>query len=295
MDTKSLGTQISALLRDFPKAPPLPSCEDFERWTSFSTPELRAQVERVRDVIVRSPTDAATAASRFFLELMNWSLAQPFRPFGLNGATYLLERRVERILDSRDTQGTFTRLLEDQGLQDCLVLFARFIPIGIYHAELGAVPRSLLTQLAWKDAIRAAGYLVWEMHGLRPTVSLHMPKLRARRMTEEDYIGGHAEASGLFEDNPELRGFYSAAWYYDPAVAHISPHLSFFSRLATQHGSIRIRIAQDEDSVADSTWKSQTRRRLYEQGTYKPTRYARLWSRGSFLNWARQIQRRNPS
>ena len=217
---------------------------------------------------------------------MRRALTRELAPFGLKGTAPLVEDRIRRLLAAGGKKDSLPLLTDERMVYDCLVLSGRRLPLGIYHAEVGAVPRSLLVRLPPADAWHLARYLALEMRGFGPTLGIHLPKQMDRPLTEQDYVEAHLLAVPLFERNPILKGFYNAAWYYDPAIASISPHLAFLPLFASRHGAIALGVGSSEDVVADATLKSSTRRRLYQAGEYSPKSFARIWSRRRFLEWA---------
>jgi hypothetical protein len=249
---------------------------ELRRWMQTLAPPFASREEQVR------------ISGSFLLAAMRWALSTTRRASALDGTEPLVADRIDRVLKRAERDESFLLLSDDRTVCDCLVFFGRLIPLGLYHADVGAIPRSLITRLPVADFFRLATYLALEMRGFGPTLAIHLPKQSDRPLSEQDYLDAHRMAAHLFEVNPRLRGFYNAAWYYDPAVASISPRLAFLSQFARSHGAITLCLGSDEDSVADATWKSQTRRELYAAGRYVPRRYARVWSRRRFLDWARE-------
>ena len=262
----------------------VPENSELDRWEELDDAELRRRIELLAGRFSKAPEAAGPFGWKLLLALMRRALTRELAPFGLKGTAPLVEDRIRRLLATGDD---FRPRLTDEGMMhDCLVLFGRRVPLGIYHAKVGAVPRSQLVRSAPADAWRLARYLALEMRGFGPTLAIHLPEQMHRHLTERDYVEAHLLAVRLFESNPRLKGFYNAAWYYDPAIASISPHLAFLPRFASSHGAIAIGTGQNEDVVSDATWKSGTRRRLYQAGEYSPKSFARIWSRRRFLEWA---------
>jgi hypothetical protein len=264
----------------------VPESGELDHWGELDDAELRRRIELLAGGFGRPPEAAGPFRWKLLLALMRRALTRELAPFGLKGTAPLVEDRIRRLLATDDD--IRPRLTDERMWYDCLVLFGRRLPLGIYHAEVGAVPRSHLVRSAPADAWRLARYLALEMRGFGPTLAIHLPKQMDRPLTERDYVEAHLLAVRLFESNPRLKGFYNAAWYYDPAIASISPHLAFLPRFASSHGAIALSIGQSEDVVADATWKSAARRRLYQAGEYSPKSFARIWSRRRFLEWAHE-------
>ena len=216
---------------------------------------LRRRIELLAGRFGKVPEAAGPFGWKLLLALMRRALTRELAPFGLKGTAPLVEDRIHRLLATGDDFRA--RLTDERMVYDFLVLFGRRLPLGIYHAEVGAVPRSRLVRSAPADAWRLARYLALEMRGFGPTLAIHLPKQMDRPLTERDYVEAHLLAVQLFESNPRLKGFFNAAWYYDPAIASISPHLAFLPRFASSHGAITLSIGQSEDVVADAAFEEQ--------------------------------------
>jgi hypothetical protein len=262
-----------------------PTDEELDGRTLLSTLDLRRWVEAYGKPYASGEEQTRISAS-FLLTAMRWALSKSRRALGLDGTEPLVADRIDRILTSAERSDSFPPLSDDRTVCDCLVFFGRLIPLGLYHADVGAIPRSLIARLRLRDSWRLARYVASEMRGFGPTLGIHLPKQPDRPLSEEDYREAHRLAAQLFARNPRLRGFYNAAWYYDPAIAVVSPRLAFLPEFAHSHGAIALCLGSDEDTIVDATWKSQTRRELYAAGRYVPRRYARVWSRRAFLGWA---------
>jgi hypothetical protein len=204
----------------------------------------------------------------------------------LVGAQELWADRAMALLEGVRVSGAFPSLQDDGGITESLVLLGKYIPVGIYHAVLTGVPRSLVLSVKWADGLRVASYVALEFRGFKPVIEIHLPKLRNGRLLEADYVDTHRRLAWLLNRNPGIRGLYNSAWYYDPEVARISPNLGFLNAFASTHGALLVSLGSDLSSVQDATWKSPSRRAAYEAGTYVPRRHARLWSRHRILAWA---------
>ena len=229
---------------------------------------------------------AALLNRAVFTEILSRGIERKDLFPNLVGAQELWADRALTLLEDVRVSGAFPSLQDDAGIVESLVLLGKYLPVGIYHAVLTGVPRSLLLSVEWADRLRVASYVAVEFRGFKPVIDIHLPQLRARRLLEADYVETHRRLAWLLGHNPKIRGLYNSAWYYDPEVGKISPNLGFLSAFASAHGAILVSLGSDSSSVQDATWKSARRRAAYEAGTYVPTRYARLWSRRRILAWA---------
>lgn len=91
----------------------------------------------------------------------------------------------------------------------------------------------------------------------------------------------------LMERHPTIRGMYGGSWFYDPALATVSPRLTYLRTRPEENGALVFYSNDDPHGGALAT--SETRRRLYDKGEYLPKAYALIWPREPMIAWARQF------
>ena len=160
------------------------------------------------------------------------------------------------------------------------------LPLGLYVFNIAGIPRSNWFRCPASEKVALGKFLAFEMRGLSPVLEVHLPRLTHRHVTEPEVDASHLRLARVAQMNPEMKGLYSSAWYIDPAVAAIQPRLAFLREFFEQNGGFVHRLGVTESSIADATRKSATRRRLYEEGKYQPTAWARYWPRAAMLRWA---------
>ncbi len=85
---------------------------------------------------------------------------------------------------------------------------------------------------------------------------------------------------------PRLNGlFLGASWLYSPMLPTISPRLDFHRRLALPGGA-RIFFVQPGGADSMALIASETRRRAFAEGRYRPDDYILIWRRGALIAWA---------
>lgn len=89
----------------------------------------------------------------------------------------------------------------------------------------------------------------------------------------------------MMERHPHIRGMYGGSWFYDPALAVVSPRLTYLRTRPQENGALLCYSNADPHGGALAT--SDTRRALYETGQYLPKAYALIWPRAPLLAWAR--------
>ena len=136
---------------------------------------------------------------------------------------------------------------------------------------------------ALKLAVRhpIAGLRAWP----RPWFRVHTETRSLAEFNEEGWRDCRREIAKLLELHPETAGLVATSWFYDPALAAISPNLAYSRQFrpkmdksgATWHLAFHVR---------SSTATSATRRALYESGKYRPVAHSVVWDRHDLINWA---------
>lgn len=90
--------------------------------------------------------------------------------------------------------------------------------------------------------------------------------------------------------NPEILGIVGVGWFYDPAVAEVSPALGYIRQTQVSHGGFLVRIGTEPHHIQDAIYRSALRKRLYEEGKYLPTCYMMAWPRRAIINWAARVK-----
>jgi hypothetical protein len=104
---------------------------------------------------------------------------------------------------------------------------------------------------------------------------------------EEEWARFYAHVAGLLEANPKLAGMISTSWFFDPALARVSPRLGYLVGLPLSGGARIVRHYTTQFDIDSATSKSATRRSLYEAGEYMPVSYSFIWDRKDLIAWAR--------
>jgi len=160
------------------------------------------------------------------------------------------------------------------------------LPLGLYVFNIAGIPRSNWLRCPAREKISLARFLAFQMHGFAPVFEVHLPRLTNRHVTEAEVDASHLLLARVAQMNPRVKGLYSSAWYIDPAVATIQPRLAFLREFFLKNGGFVHRLGVTPSSIEDALRKSATRRRLYDEGKYQPTAWARYWPRAAMLRWA---------
>jgi len=183
--------------------------------------------------------------------------------------------------------GTDTRRIEDDGLAKDLGLCSlALVPLGSQLAAPSGVPLRWLLGGA-RTRLHGACYLAAVLRGTRPTLELHTHGPLLDRFTPDERARCYVRLGQLLALRPEIRAMQASSWFYDPALARISPHLAYLRADAEAHGASFFRIGPEgRDSGALAT--SRHRRELYAAGRYQPTAWLLVWPRASLIAYAQR-------
>lgn len=115
-------------------------------------------------------------------------------------------------------------------------------------------------------------------------IHTHTPMLSG--FTEPGWRRCYQLAAALLRARPRALGVVGGSWFYDPAVARISPRLAYLSDLPLAAGAFRVRIGASAEDRALATATSPSRRALAEAGRYTPEKWQLVWPREALLDWA---------
>lgn len=116
---------------------------------------------------------------------------------------------------------------------------------------------------------------------------IHTHLEEREEFTPDGWDRCYVRLAHMMERHPHIRGIYGGSWFYDPALADISPRLTYLRGRPQDNGALLFYSNEDPHGGALST--SETRRELFEQGRYMPKAYAMIWPRAALLSWARDF------
>lgn len=163
----------------------------------------------------------------------------------------------------------------------------RRFPAGQMHWEVTGIPRSLLFRAPARSLatmLRAVARLggfspVWEMH-------VNDRRQNSLVLLEGESYRTYYRTARSIELQPHVRGVITGGWFYDPQMAAVTPHLAWMGRSLAQAGAFMIDLG-DAPASGSVLETSKRRRKLYEEGKYKPRQYLAVWSRKDLLGWAK--------
>lgn len=119
--------------------------------------------------------------------------------------------------------------------------------------------------------------------GRGPFLATHFHTPCAHHFNPEGRIEHFRIVAEILAWRPELKALTGDAWYYDPALVEISPHLAYVRDFPEARGARFFRGPVDTSGAALT---SARRRRLQAAGDYVPRRHTMVWTRRALLEWA---------
>jgi hypothetical protein len=201
----------------------------------------------------------------------------------------LFRREHARILAELSTNAPgFYSLSNDLFLKDLGLARTLLIPAGVEFVQLAAgVPRSVTWKGGFRQFASAIPFFIGRLRGFGPFFEIHMDPRRRKELSPETRSYCYHIVAELLKIHNNVKGLLGGSWFYDPALETITPRLSYLSRVPVQHGAM-IFYSADEDESSGALTYSTSRRRLFEQGRYRPRTYLLVWPRADLLRWAAQ-------
>lgn len=119
-------------------------------------------------------------------------------------------------------------------------------------------------------------------YGKGPFLSNHFHPELSSLFTPEGRIHHFRLVATIMEWRPEFKALVGTAWFYDPELVEISPHLTYIREYPESNGAKFFRETLD---LSGNALTSSKRRELHERGAYQPRSYKMVWKRDSMLSW----------
>ena len=169
----------------------------------------------------------------------------------------------------------------------CKLATLRRLPAGQLTWEIGGVPRSWLLKIPLRDLLKVWRHIATRMRGLAPMFVPHLSPVRKDRVVllERESNRAYYRMAQSLALQPAVKGLIASSWLHSTDTMVVSPHLTSFSRVILENGGVITTIgAADPDCGVFH--RSPERKRLYDEGKFKPTTGLVLWARDDMLAWA---------
>ena len=179
-------------------------------------------------------------------------------------------------------------------LEFAKIVTSRRFCAGLFHWEECGIRRSWLVKVPPRDWMGLAGVLA-RMRGFGPAMFLHLnPRRSSPHLAEPDISCSMAAIAESLDRRGDLRGVAAASWLRSPDTHRVSPRLAAVNAPILAGGGLVTTVGTaPADCGVFAT--SERRRRLYQEGTFRPTIGLVLWPRADVLRWWRGARDREQS
>lgn len=175
-------------------------------------------------------------------------------------------------------------LSHDRWLKNLAIAAGRLLPVGAEFADIhSGIPRSMPWRLGARGSLQALRCIVLECGGFTPFFELHAHPDQLADFTPQGWDASYHRLAALLEHNPAYKGVMAASWFRDPALATISPRLSYLREVPEKNGARMFHVGSDREGRSGALARSATRRRLFGEGRYVPNIYMMIWPRKALL------------
>ncbi len=163
------------------------------------------------------------------------------------------------------------------------------VPVGSQIVDMRVwAPATLYRYKGLKENLRILSFVKFRLGGLGPLVRIHVDPRNLSEFNEAGRNQCYAHIAQLMMAMPEIRGMIGTSWFYDPQLQAISPRLAYLAGVPLQNGALLRIDGAGEIHTQRATARSPTRRRLVEEGKYKPVCSTLIWPRKKMIKWARE-------
>ena len=204
----------------------------------------------------------------------------------------LVEAEHGRILrDLRLPKRSFYFHDNDAFAKDLALASLRLLPCG---SELVDPASGLPRSIALRSGLGQAMRMIWiglRDRGYRPWFECHWDRRLLPFFTATEYDRFYCRVAELLERHPKAKGLMTSSWWFDPAVAAISPELAFLSATPMANGADRLRVGVHPIATKDALRFAKERSAEHAAGRYHPCVYMLAWGRGPLITWAERMRR----
>ena len=264
VDASALYAMVARVTEDSASQSPLRSLKGDAESAEGAEPDAFERFV-IRSAAVTRPPDTATVSE---------------------GVTRLLADTLEGLA-APSSEGARLSIGSSRFVTMCKIVTGRRFPAGQFDWEISGVPRSALLRVPPLRIPSVLAFVAFRMGGLGPVMFSHLSPFRTiKALDEAEANRSYARMAASLERQPDVKGFAAWSWFRSPGTHAVSPHLAWMSRVFLEHGGFVSECGPD-DPAHGALHRSATRRRLYEQGKYVPTKGLVMWPRRAMIAWAR--------
>jgi hypothetical protein len=151
---------------------------------------------------------------------------------------------------------------------------------------LSGIPKKWLFNRPYR-ALQSIWFLLFKMNGSKPTYEIHTHSANLNDFNPAGWNRCYVRIGQLLKLNPEIKGMQGSSWFYDPALAQISPRLAYLREVPCENGA-HVFFVRNEGKGSNALAKSKSRGDLYDQGKYTPKAYLLVWPRQKLIDYSDQ-------
>lgn len=200
-------------------------------------------------------------------------------------------KQLERIGTAIAADGDWYDLANDRCLKDLGLVTLRLMAAA---AQLLDTRCGIARSIVFRQGLAAVSSNLIEilrLGGFKPYIQIHTHLSYLDEFNEDGWNECYRCCADLYPSQPALLGMFGASWFYDPALAAISPRLNYLRDVPLAGGAKHFFVEAGGESIDNATSTSPSRKKLYEEGQYMPKSYLIAWGRKQQMDWAS----RNPS
>jgi hypothetical protein len=219
---------------------------------------------------------SAMAATRPALRAHpNWPESLPLWDEAMNRVLNRLSRRSDAELDYPN----------DLWAKDIALATGRLWHAGaqLIQPRMG-LSRRLLLQGGAPTLLRGAAMLLM-MRGHYPLYEMHTANHTLRYFSADGWAEAYRRIARALARDPEVKGVFGTAWFFDPAMERVSPHLAYLRQFPLDGGAVFLKVETSDSGRRDALSNSFPRQALHQAGKYDPQDYLMIWSRRAILAW----------
>lgn len=241
----------------------------------------------VRQLVATQGDEAARAFLRAALgqgiaELIDSGRLEALPPRIVHHHSKHLRRITAAIADDAD----WFSLDNDLFLKDCgLVSLRLYAGAAQLLDPRCGIPRSLAAK-AGLGALPGNLLKFARLGGFKPYIQIHTHLSNLDDFNEEGWNECYRCCADLYQVMPGVLGMFGSSWFYDPALAQISPRLDYLRDIPVKGGAELFFYEKGGSALGNALATSSSRRQLYEEGKYMPTSYLLAWGRQAQSEWA---------
>ncbi len=196
-------------------------------------------------------------------------------------------RQGWRILASLERQSaTSLSLTNDAFQKDLSICLGTAFPCVAQVVELhSGIPLRLFSTGTVAERLNLIARVARQRR-TKPYYEIHTHTPMLDGFTEAGWDRCYHMIAKLMRQDPDCLGIVGGSWFYDPALPAISPRLAYLRDVPASGGAFFVRRGATEMDAALATATSESRRKLYEAGTYVPTGYVMIWQRQDLIAWS---------